>query len=117
MSNFCGYCGTASEGGKFCTSCGRPFGEPGHPGPHEDVDATQARGPLPSQPPPAWTPPPPMPPPMPTQMPAQMPMPTPMPTPTASYPQQGYPPPRPATPTVNPFLGVPLGDYVRDALA
>lgn len=134
MPNFCGYCGAGSEGGKFCTTCGRPFDEGAQASAHDDVEATRTRdpqpsptppaapaapaqpfaaAPVPSQPapsqpaPPAWTPPP-------------MPMPTP--TPTAAYPQQGYAPAqrpaqRPATPTVNPFVGVPLGDYVRDALA
>ena len=118
MPNFCGYCGAGSEGGKFCTTCGRPSEEAGQAAPHDDVEATRTRDPqpdltppavpaapaVPAQPfaaPPAWTPPP---------------MPMSMPTPTAAYPQQGYAP-RPATPTVNPFVGVPLGDYVRDALA
>ncbi len=53
MPNFCGYCGAGSEGGKFCTTCGRPFEEAGQAMPHDDVQATRTRDPQPGPTPPA----------------------------------------------------------------
>jgi hypothetical protein len=66
--------------------------------------------PPPQQPPPAYQPPPAAPPPYQPQQPPAAP-------PGYYPPQQGYYPPQPAAPRVNPFIGWPVGDYLRDGAA
>jgi hypothetical protein len=101
MATFCGNCGTSNDTGSFCYNCGHPLAvsqqQP------EEPDPTLQMPPAPASPPP----------------------PSSYPTPSSSqpaYPPPPYPPApgygqRPAMPRVNPFLGWPVSDYVRDAAA
>src|SRR5687767_14240946 len=92
MPHFCGHCGTQHDGrGGFCGHCGRPV---------------QAAAP-PHQPP-AYQPPPPAYQPQPQGYPPQQP---------PGYPPQGYYPQQPVVPKVNPFIGWPISDFVRDGAA
>ncbi len=121
MARFCGFCGAPSEGGSFCTSCGQRFPDaaaaPEPEAPEAPSDDTDRTPPAP-QPPPArqsispYAPPPARPSaqpvsPQPTWQPGT---PVPAPPPAAR-------PSVPRPPVVNPFAGVPVGDYVRDVAA
>jgi hypothetical protein len=97
MTTYCGHCGTPNDAGPDCSNCGQ--------------ELTTATRELPAQPPPAA-------PTMQAPPPAPAAPPTPPPHPPSGQPgqfpgQPGRPAPRP--PAVNPFLGWPLGDYLRDA--
>ena len=131
MPNFCGYCGSSNAGGKFCTSCGRPIN-----------DSPEALGASPAESPqvsetlaPPTVPPPPSPPPVaeptatpvpttPAPLPPAPPPPAqpqgetpfvPQAAPLAGQPAVAYLPPQ--APRVNPFVGWPISDYVRDTVA
>lgn len=95
MPYYCGHCGAQHDGqGGYCGSCGQPLQQAAPP------------------PPPPYQPPPQQ---------QQAPYQAPPPPPQQYYPpQQGYPypyPPQPTVPKVNPFVGWPVADYVRDAAA
>ncbi len=113
---FCGNCGTQNDSGSFCFHCGTALeasASPPHPaspasrpadGPDPTLQFPSVPPPAPATPPPAYTPKPP---------PGQAPPPGYGPPP-AYAPQHGYGAPQPARSTVNPFLGWPVADYVRD---
>lgn len=115
MPAFCGSCGAQSEGGAFCTVCGtRHEDAPSVDSPTEALTAAPEPDPVaPSQPPRTL---------------AAAPTPSPAPgTPAAPTWQQHAPgsfqapapasPAAPRQPVANPFVGVPVSDYVRDAAA
>lgn len=120
MASFCGQCGARNDGGRFCTSCGGPLATSPAPAPPATptsppaAPAPQPTVPAAPQPTPQAAPQP-TPPPAPQPPPAQQPW-TAQPSWTAQ-PPYGAPSPRPTVPRTNPFVGVPVGDYVRDAVA
>jgi len=91
MATFCGNCGTSNDSGAFCFNCGQSLAAP-------------ASAPAPAYPsvptPPAY------------QSVPTPPSATPV---THLPPPAGYPMARPPAPRVNPFVGWPVSDYLRDA--
>jgi hypothetical protein len=97
MPLYCGHCGAQHGGdGGFCAHCGQPVQPAGPP------------------PPPAYQQPPP---PAYQQAPAYQQPPQGYPPQQGYHPQQGYYPPQPVASRVNPFIGWPIADYVRDGAA
>ena len=105
MPHFCGHCGAQHDGqGGFCGNCGQPV-QAAAPPPQPPAYQPPPQQPPVYQPPPPYQPPP-----------AYQPQGYP-PQPPQGYPPQGYYPPQPAVPKVNPFIGWPIADYVRDGAA
>ncbi len=139
MSNFCGNCGTASSGTAFCGQCGSPLAAPAAPTAPGEVDERTVVRPRATPSAPLGAPPsgpyPPGPVPTGSYPPGAVPS-GPVPTgqwgavptqqfpgggagpvpPYAAPPPPGVPGPAPrAVPTVNPFVGTPASDFVKDA--
>lgn len=135
MAMFCGACGTPRSAGKFCGSCGQPYGEEAQPAPQaQAAPGAPSNDPAPAQasvgsppapprtyevpaPPPEsvqWSPPPAARPsaPVPPTTPANDPWGAPADPWGAAAPAAA---PRQPSSIRNPFLGVPISDYVRDA--
>ena len=116
MTTICAACGASGEG-TFCSSCGQPL-DAAPPAPAPPLDPTLQMPPAPTSAPPpppppsapeqGWAPPPAAPPPPPPTMP-----------PPPTVPPTGPPtgPAQQLSPAVNPFVGWPISDYVRDAVA
>lgn len=115
MTTTCQACGAVNDSGAFCGNCGRPLSG----GPAEQPTTPPLPG---TPPPPAHQAPPappaaPMPQPTPQQSGALPPQAPPAHPPQPGWAAPGHPGMAPARPKVNPFLGWPVGDYLRDAAA